>query len=85
MMSSLSLWELLIIFGIILLLFGGSRLASVGKALGEAVANFKKGVQSVEEEAKQETIQNAKVYSIPSQRGSDQGEKVIEHNTNSRS
>jgi sec-independent protein translocase protein TatA len=43
-MHSISVWELLIIFGIIIVLFGGSRLASVGKALGEGISNFKKGL-----------------------------------------
>jgi TatA/E family protein of Tat protein translocase len=45
-MHALSLWELVLIFGIVLILFGGSRLASVGKALGEGIANFKKGLNS---------------------------------------
>jgi len=36
--------ELLIVLVIVLLLFGASRLPQVGKALGETVRNFKKGV-----------------------------------------
>ena len=49
-MHSISVWELLIIFGIIIVLFGGSRLASVGKALGEGIANFKKGLNKQQDD-----------------------------------
>jgi sec-independent protein translocase protein TatA len=55
-MTSVNIWELLIIFGIIILLFGGSRLASVGKALGEAIANFKKGINSLDHEAPKSSV-----------------------------
>lgn len=34
-------WELIIVFGIILLLFGGKRLPGIATGLGQAVRNFK--------------------------------------------
>ena len=37
-------WEWLIIFGVLLLLFGGSKLPKLGGALGEGIRNFKKGI-----------------------------------------
>ena len=40
--------ELLIIFAVILLLFGATRLPTLGKALGEGLKNFKKGIASGE-------------------------------------
>lgn len=40
--------ELLVIFGILLLLFG-NRLPGVGKALGEGLRNFKKGLNNNED------------------------------------
>jgi TatA/E family protein of Tat protein translocase len=46
---NLSGWELLLILGIGLLLFG-SRLPSVGKNLGKGIVEFKKGLKGVEEE-----------------------------------
>ncbi len=55
MLHSFSFGELLLIFGIVLILFGGSRLASVGKSLGEGIANFKKGLQTPNEEKSQPT------------------------------
>lgn len=42
--------ELLIIFGIILLLFGASRLPQLGKSLGSGIRNFKKGLSDDEVE-----------------------------------
>lgn len=35
--------ELLIVFALLLLLFGGSKLPALGSALGSAIRNFKKG------------------------------------------
>ncbi len=43
-MCGLGVWELLIVLFIVMLLFGASRLPQIGKALGETVRNFKKGV-----------------------------------------
>lgn len=36
--------ELLIIFAIVLVLFGGGKLAGVGKSLGTAISEFKSAV-----------------------------------------
>lgn len=40
--------ELLLLGGILLLLFGPSRLPSLGKSIGEAIRSFKKGLNSEE-------------------------------------
>lgn len=47
-----------IVVFIILLLFGTSKIASVGKGLGEGIRNFKKGIEGLneEEEAKAKQI-----------------------------
>jgi len=42
--------ELLIIFAALLLLFGATRLPQLGKSLGSAIRNFKKGVSHDEED-----------------------------------
>jgi len=41
--------ELLVIFTVALLLFGGKKLPELGSALGESLKNFKKGLKSGEE------------------------------------
>ncbi len=42
-------WQLLLVLVVILLLFGASRLPEMGKALGEGIRNFKKGLSGDEE------------------------------------
>jgi sec-independent protein translocase protein TatA len=37
--------ELLVIFLVAMILFGGSRIADIGKGLGEGIRNFKKAVK----------------------------------------
>jgi len=44
-MHTFSIGELALIFGIVVILFGSSRLAKIGKSLGEGIANFKKGLK----------------------------------------
>lgn len=39
-------WQMVIIVLIVLLLFGGRRLATAGKGLGEAIGNFKRALKS---------------------------------------
>jgi len=39
-------WEWIIILVIVIILFGGSRLAGVGKALGQSIREFREGVSS---------------------------------------
>ncbi len=44
--------ELLIIFAIVLVLFGGGKLAGVGKSLGSAISEFKAAVSDENKEKK---------------------------------
>jgi sec-independent protein translocase protein TatA len=41
--------ELLIILVIVLLLFGGSRVGKLGGEMGQAIANFRRGLRSAEQ------------------------------------
>lgn len=47
-MPSLGPMELLLILLIVVILFGSSRLAGIGKGLGEGIRNFKQGMKSDE-------------------------------------
>ena len=40
-MSGISIWSLLLIFAIVLLLFGTKKLRNIGSDLGGAIKNFK--------------------------------------------
>jgi len=55
-MFGIGLSELLIIFLIIVLIFGASRLPELGRGLGEGIKNFKKAIKSEEKEE----VQNEK-------------------------
>lgn len=48
-MFGLKTTELVIILLVVLILFGGSRIAGLGKALGSGIRNFKKGISEEEE------------------------------------
>src|SRR4029077_15043650 len=49
MLGDIGLPELLVIFVIVLVLFGPGKLPDVGKAIGEAVRGFKKAMRADEE------------------------------------
>jgi sec-independent protein translocase protein TatA len=44
MLGKLGVPELLVIFAIALLIFGPSKIAGLGKGLGEGIRNFKSGL-----------------------------------------
>jgi sec-independent protein translocase protein TatA len=46
--------ELLIIFGIIVLLFGAKKIPDLAKGLGKGIKNFKQEMKEVDEEVAQE-------------------------------
>ncbi|CAH9019878.1 twin-arginine translocase TatA/TatE family subunit [Candidatus Nitrosacidococcus sp. I8] len=43
--SGISIWQLLIILGIVLVLFGTKKLRTIGGDLGEAVRNFREAMK----------------------------------------
>ncbi len=48
-MFGLGPWELVLIAGVIILLFGARRLPEIGSGLGKAIKNFKAGVTGKDE------------------------------------
>lgn len=47
MFGGLGIWEILLIFFILLLFFGAKRLPEIGKSLGEGIREFKDSVTEV--------------------------------------
>ncbi|GAA1376222.1 twin-arginine translocase TatA/TatE family subunit [Luteococcus sanguinis] len=60
-MPNLGPTELLIILALALLLFGGSRLAGVGKASGRAIREFKEETSTLRDEKKPAEVETKKV------------------------
>lgn len=44
-MPRIGIWELVVIFLVIIFLFGSKRLPEIGKAIGEAIKEFKKSMK----------------------------------------
>ena len=55
MLGDIGLPELLVIFVIVLVLFGPGKLPDVGKAIGEALRGFKKAMGETEESAEEKS------------------------------
>ncbi|OGN99740.1 MAG: hypothetical protein A2Y90_01590 [Chloroflexi bacterium RBG_13_52_12] len=58
MFKSFGIWEIVLILGIILIVFGVGKLPQVGGAIGKGIRNFKKAQsgEEIEEEKKEKTI-----------------------------
>lgn len=48
-------WELMLVFAIVLLLFGGKRLPGIATGLGSAIKNFKTALKDCEPEPLQKS------------------------------
>lgn len=44
-------WEIVAIVGVVLVLFGPSRLPALGKGFADFIRSFKKGIREVEQDA----------------------------------
>lgn len=60
MFGSLGIPELLIIFAIILVVFGAGKLPQLGKGLGEGISNFRDGLKGRDEKKSAATIDEKK-------------------------
>ncbi|RLE17578.1 MAG: twin-arginine translocase TatA/TatE family subunit [Acidobacteria bacterium] len=53
-MGNLGIGEILLIFLVLLLLFGGKKLPQLAEGMGKALKNFRKAVQEPDEDEKTE-------------------------------
>ncbi|MFO7787799.1 MAG: twin-arginine translocase TatA/TatE family subunit [Halospina sp.] len=51
-MGGISIWQLLIVFGIVILVFGTKKLRNMGGDVGSAIRNFKQAVNDGDSEKK---------------------------------
>lgn len=61
MFGSLGFWEILLIFLVIALLFGGKKLPELGRGLGEGIRNFKKSISKEKDKDKEKDSDNETV------------------------
>jgi sec-independent protein translocase protein TatA len=59
-MGEFSIWHWLLLIAIVLLLFGTSKFASLGKGMGEGIRNFKAVMKEGEEPKKEEKEEEKK-------------------------
>jgi sec-independent protein translocase protein TatA len=59
-MPNLGFQELLLIFGIAVLIFGSTRIPMLGRGIGEGIRNFKKGLRGEEDEPKEQLPESHK-------------------------
>ncbi|HED34374.1 MAG TPA: twin-arginine translocase TatA/TatE family subunit [Gammaproteobacteria bacterium] len=50
-MGGIGIWQLVIVLGIVILLFGTKKLRNIGGDMGSAINNFKKAMKSGEADA----------------------------------
>lgn len=60
MFGTLGFWEILLIFAIGALVFGGKKLPQLGKGLGEGIMNFKNSLKKGSEEDNENKSDNEK-------------------------
>lgn len=51
-LGGLGMWEMLLIFVVVLLLFGAKRLPEIGSSLGKGIREFKGSIRDIENELK---------------------------------
>jgi sec-independent protein translocase protein TatA len=61
MFGGLGMQELLVIFLIILLLFGAKRIPDIAKGLGRGISDFKKAMKDTSDEVMKPTLGDEKV------------------------
>lgn len=62
MLGGLGMWELIVIFGIVFLIFGATRIPQIAKSLGTAIKEFKgasKEIQGEETTTKETTTSDS--------------------------
>jgi len=71
--------ELLVVFGILILLFGAKRLPQLADGMGKAIRNFKKGLHTDEEQdvtpTQNQVADHSSATEVPNQRAA----QPVEH------
>jgi len=60
MFGGLGMWELIVIFGIVFLIFGATRIPEIAKSMGTAVKEFKKASKQISSDEEETTKSDSK-------------------------
>ena len=66
-LGGVSFWQLLIVFGIVILIFGTSKLKSIGGDLGGAIKGFRKAMETDEDSGSSDKSDETKKISSEGQ------------------
>lgn len=72
---NLGIWEMIVIFLVVLLLFGAKRLPEIGTSLGKGIREFKSSVREIESSVRKEAELQPPRDNVSSAETSDAGEK----------
>ena len=82
-LGGLGMWEMIMIFLVVLLLFGAKRLPEIGSSLGKGIREFKGSIKEIEKEVKavaDEPSQDAVPRSSDSSDETDEGPRRLTTN-----
>ncbi len=57
MIPGLGVWELVLIFLVVMVFFGAKRIPVIGRGLGEGIRNFKRGLRDGEDKPDDRTLE----------------------------
>ena len=73
-LGGLGMWEMLLIFLVVLLLFGAKRLPEIGSSLGKGIREFKGSIREIEREVQAPLRAKESVPPSTSHEGNEEGE-----------
>ncbi len=73
-LSGLGMWEMMLIFLVVLLLFGAKRLPEIGTSLGKGIREFKSSIREIETEFKAPLEKPAQSETVESKTEESEGE-----------
>ena len=74
-LGGLGMWEMIMIFLVVLLLFGAKRLPEIGSSLGKGIREFKGSIKEIEKEVKAVGEEPSKDAVPPASDASDEPEE----------
>ena len=76
-LGGLGMWEMIMIFLVVLLLFGAKRLPEIGSSLGKGIREFKGSIKEIEKEVKAVGEESPREAVPPASDSSDEGPRRL--------